>query len=256
MKFKKALLQKLKDFRRKVLWGRLQTDQEDVRDLLIDLRSEFMRSLDVNPISKKGRKCFSQGDEDGITLEILKRLDLKDGVFVELGVGDGMENNTLILRALGWSRVWISGEPITPKVDASKDDFIFDCCWITKKNICSIIKKNLKQIGHSNINYLSVDLDGNDLVYVKEFLLESKMRPQVICVEYNAKFPPPIKWSIAFDEKHVWGSDDYFGASLMAYVDLMSSFGYFLVACNNMSGANAFSSIINMPQNLMIFLQI
>ena len=42
-------------------------------------------------------------DEDGITIEIFKRLkNLNSGSFLELGVGDGTENNTLILLSLGW----------------------------------------------------------------------------------------------------------------------------------------------------------
>jgi len=240
MNYKKLLIEKLKAFRRKLIWGRLESDQEDIRNLLIDLRAEFKRDIDVNPISKKGKKCFSQGDEDGITLEIIRRLDLVDGVFVELGVGNGMENNTLILKALGWSGVWISGEPIVPRIGSANDHFIFDCCWITKSNITEKILGNLQRVGRDNINFLSVDLDGNDLLYVKEFLQRSKLRPEVICVEYNAKFPPPIKWSMPFNEDHTWASDDYFGASLMSYVELLSGFDYSLVACNNMSGANAF----------------
>ena len=48
------------------------------------------------------KKCFSQTDEDGITIEILRRIGcLEKGTFAEFGPGDGMENNTLILKSLG-----------------------------------------------------------------------------------------------------------------------------------------------------------
>lgn len=46
-------------------------------------------------------KVYSQSDEDGITLAIVRRLDIARGVFAELGVGDGVENNTLVFLALG-----------------------------------------------------------------------------------------------------------------------------------------------------------
>ena len=48
---------------------------------------------------------FSQSDEDGITIEILKRLKMGKGFFLELGVGDGTENNSLLLLAMGWKGI-------------------------------------------------------------------------------------------------------------------------------------------------------
>jgi len=64
-------------------------------------------------------------------------------------------------------------------------------------------------------------------------------RPRVICVEYNAKFPPPLEVCVEYDPKHIWTGDDYHGASLMAYVSALRPLGYTLVTCN-ISGANAF----------------
>jgi hypothetical protein len=57
-----------------------------------------------------GRRHFSQNDEDGILLEILRRLDIVDArSFIEFGVGDGTENNTIILLAKKWSGAWVGG---------------------------------------------------------------------------------------------------------------------------------------------------
>ena len=65
-----------------------------------------------------GRKCIFQSDEDVITLEILKRIDKLDGgVFVEFGVGNGMENNTLALAALGWTGLWAGSEELAFNLD-------------------------------------------------------------------------------------------------------------------------------------------
>jgi hypothetical protein len=67
------------------------------------LRAEWSRSKEGtrNPLNRFGAKYFSQGEEDGLTLEIIKRLGIKNGTFAELGVGNGLENNTLILLASG-----------------------------------------------------------------------------------------------------------------------------------------------------------
>ena len=63
--------------------------------------------------------------------------------------------------------------------------------------------------------------------------------PRVLCVEYNAKFPPPQKSEIAYDPDHVWQADDYQGASLQSFVNELEPRGYRLICCG-LSGANAF----------------
>ena len=65
-------------------------------------------------------------------------------------------------------------------------------------------------------------------------------KPKLFIVEYNAKFPPPIKFQIAYDPEYIWQSDDYFGASLTSFNDLFNNFGYKLICCNSHTGVNAF----------------
>lgn len=240
MSMLKALKQNFKLIRQRILWGRIETDQEDIRDILIEMRTEYMRTLDKNPISRLGRKCFSQGDEDGITLELINRLDIQNGHFVEFGVGDGTENNTLILKAIGWSGIWIGGQDILPTIPDKPASFIFDRKWISKSNVVELLQKNMRYSDANSINFLSIDLDGNDIEYLEEVLSKSGFLPDIVCAEYNAKFFPPVRWRMPYDENHLWKSDDYFGSSLMSYVDMMESHGYFLVACNSQSGSNAF----------------
>ena len=52
--------------------------------------------------------------------------------------------------------------------------------------------------------------------------------------------PVGADWKINYDEGHQWNGDHYFGASLESLSKLFSDFGYFLVACNPHTGANAF----------------
>ena len=52
---------------------------------------------------------YSQHGEDGITLKILSKLDLKRGAYVEFGAG-GYTSNTQILSLLGWSGVCFDGD--------------------------------------------------------------------------------------------------------------------------------------------------
>src|SRR5437016_4741195 len=80
--------------------------QQSQHDFL--MRAEWARSTSAtkNPLNRFGAKYFSQADEDGITLEIVRRLGITVGTFAELGVGNGLENNTLILLANGWRGFW------------------------------------------------------------------------------------------------------------------------------------------------------
>lgn len=61
----------------------------------------------------------------------------------------------------------------------------------------------------------------------------------MIVVEYNAKFPPPIHWTVRYDPACAWAGDDYQGASSQSFADLFGATGYRLVACN-LTGVNAY----------------
>ena len=63
---------------------------KSIRDLIIFQQNAETRRKRPNPLNLYGKKCFSQNDEDGITLEIIKRLNIKKGVFAEVGPGNGL----------------------------------------------------------------------------------------------------------------------------------------------------------------------
>jgi hypothetical protein len=194
-----------------------------------------------NPLNHCGKKCFSQTDEDGITLEIVRRLGISDaGVYVEFGVGDGTENNTLILAALGWKGVWVGNEALAWDINkADKSQFAYIQGWITLENVTQSIERGLSQVESRVVDVISFDLDGND-IYLVENILKSGIRPKLFIVEYNAKFPPPVRFQIEYDPQHKWLGDDYFGASLSSFQDLFARHGYQLVCCNSHTGSNAF----------------
>ncbi len=58
---------------------------------------------------KYGQKIYSQNEEDGIIREIFNRIGTSNKMFVEFGIGDGLENNTLALLLSGWKGLWIDG---------------------------------------------------------------------------------------------------------------------------------------------------
>jgi hypothetical protein len=194
-----------------------------------------------NPLTRFGGKIYSQNDEDGITFEILRRLRLERGVFAEFGVGKGLENNTLALIAAGWPGFWVGCEELAVNPNprnAQRLNFCYQKAWVRASNIRQLHDRGLEQIRQRRCDVVSLDLDGNDWYFVQA-LLESGVCPGLFIVEYNAKFMPPIRFKIEYDDDHRWMGDDYFGASLCSFVDLFARHDYFL-ACCNLTGANAF----------------
>lgn len=192
----------------------------------------------ANHFVRYGKNCYSQSDEDGLTLEIIKRIGISNGVFAEFGVGDGKENNTLILLGLNWRGFWCGGENLAFNIP-NNSRLLYYKKWINKENICSLMKDGMQDLDEKTVDLISLDLDGNDL-YFCENLLENGYKPKVFIVEYNAKFPPPVEFSIDYDPTHIWDDSDYQGASLQSFANLFEKFEYSLICCNAATGANAF----------------
>ena len=190
---------------------------------------EVAKRTPDNPCLKAFR-VYSQTDEDGIIEEIFRRIG-GGKTFIEIGCGDGLENNTHYLLLKGWSGRWIDGDTksisrIQRNLPNNPGRLRVEKMFIDIENIGSIA---------SDVDFLSLDIDGNDLHILKKFL--EAARPKVICVEYNAKFPPPLPISVKYDKAHRWKEDDHMGASLQAFADLLTE--YQLVCCG-LGGLNAF----------------
>ena len=232
-------------------------DVAEVRELFLRQLHEQSKLAHPNPINHFGQKCFSQSDEDGITLEILRRLKcLEHGTFAEFGVGDGTENNTLILKALGWKGFWVGGESLAFESKQQRSEFNYLQTWITLENIVALMHQGKKDIEAMTVDVVSLDLDGNDIYFVQK-LLAAENKPKLFIVEYNAKFIPPVKWQISYEAKHSWTEDDYYGASLASFAELFESHSYILVCCNSATGSNAFfvrsefaNSFIDVPRDI------
>jgi hypothetical protein len=212
---------------------------KDIREMILSYQVKSLQKSHKNPLNAYGQKCFSQTDEDGITIEILKRINsINKGVFAEFGVGRGTENNTLILKAQGWNGFWVGNEKLAISYKES-EGFYYIKDYITLDNIIALVQKGLKSINKDKVDVASFDLDGNDY-YLIETLLKNNFKPKLFIVEYNAKFPPPIKWIMEYNKSHIWEKDDYFGASLSSFNDLFERNEYKLICCNSHTGANAF----------------
>lgn len=231
---------------KRLLWE-LERANLPARDLII-----------TNPLTAHGRKFFSQNDEDGILLEILRRLDVSQpSAFLEFGVGDGTECNTIILLAMGWLGLWAGNEQLSFDLPAESSRLKYVRQWITRENAANLARKGLAELKANlqDVRVVSVDLDGNDGPIVRALLSED-VRPDIFIIEYNAKFPPGIEFEMPYDEEHVWEADDYQGVSLESWIKIFAPFAYSLIACNE-NGTNAFfvksdylSRFADVPENI------
>ena len=204
-----------------------------------DLRDRS-RAAAPKGVAGYGYKVYSQSDEDGIIAEIFNRIGTTDKRFVEFGVGDGLENNTVALLLSGWSGLWIDGSPEFcrtiregfPSLIASGQLAMVQS-FITVENIDALIHDGL---GSGEIDLLSVDIDGNDAHVLRAITC---INPRVVVLEYNAKFGPTIDYCVAYKSDYVWRKSDRFGASLKHFELLMRERGYSLVGCS-VVGTNSF----------------
>ena len=207
-----------------------------IKDQLLQ-NAKYMDPKNLIPF---GFKVFSENDEDGMIEEIFNRIGCKNKTFIEFGVGDGLENNTLYLLHKNWSGLWI---------EANCNHF-----EEIKKNVSIFVENNQLKISNQflsleNINktfienevtgeidLLVIDIDGNDYHLLEAI---SVVAPRVVVIEYNGKFPANFSWIMEYDKDYRWKASSYYGASLKAYENLMRKKSYSLVGCN-IVGNNAF----------------
>jgi hypothetical protein len=232
-------------FRVSRLEGRLRRWLQQFSDRIVTIAaSDTVRSLLASPrysdprcLTVCGRKIYSQGDEDGILEEIFRRIGTSSRRFLEVGVGNGLENNTLALLLKGWTGTWIdespqNGNKIRKRFGAMLKDgrLRFLEHRVTLEDLSGI----LEAVGSlEDLDVLSIDIDGNDY----HILTRMPITARVLVLEYNARFAPPIEWVMAYNKDHTWDGSDYFGASLSSYTRLLAADR--LVGCS-LTGVNAF----------------
>lgn len=198
------------------------------------------RYRDPRRLAHYEHQVFSQGGEDGIIAEIFRRIGTTNRLFVEIGVGNGLQNNTTYLLLQGWRGLWIDGNGeavdfirhhFARQIDAGQLQVLH--AFVTAENVSRLLHQS--EIPET-FDFLSVDVDRN--TYWIWRALQS-YRPRVVCVEYNALFPPDIEWKVEYYPERMWNKSSYFGASLLAFERLGQELGYCLVGCT-LSGINAF----------------
>ncbi len=188
-------------------------------------------------------KVYSQWGEDGIIDHLVSRASIENRTFVEFGVENYTEANTVfLLKHRNWRGLVIDGsqdhvESIRRGQVLWRHDLFAECAFITTENINDLIRKN---DFNGDLGLLSVDIDGNDY-WVWDAI--TCVSPRIVVSEYNSLFGPHAKVSTPyrpdFFRTKAHASNMYYGASISALVHLAHKRGYSLIAGNS-AGNNVF----------------
>src|SRR5690348_388840 len=84
--------------------------QYQIRQEIFFLKQAIAQDCPDNPVLC-GFKVYSQVDEDGIIQELFRRVPSQtlDHTLIEIGCGNGLENNTHYLMLQGYRGFWVDG---------------------------------------------------------------------------------------------------------------------------------------------------
>ena len=210
--------------------------------LFLETKLKQPKYQDNLRLNKFEFQSHSQNGEDGIIQEIFNRIGNKNHYFVEFGVGNGLQNNSVYLLLNDWKGLWIEADDANYQniIDAfvnqiKNGDLTVRKQFIYKDNLDGILEESNAPV---EMDLLSIDIDGNDF-WVWKFL--KKYNPRVVVIEYNGALGPFSIWKMEYDKNHFWTGKKgiHFGVSLNALVELGMEKGYVLVGCN-LTGVNAF----------------
>ena len=162
--------------------------------------------------------------ENTLELIINSIKDFETKFFVDIGASNNEEESqTEKLIHYGWKGIMFEIDPQKAnslRKRLNNPDIIVICDKITPNNII----ENLTSFNVPNNFYLSLDIDSYDY-FILEKILE-KYTPSCIVSEINEKIPPPLKFTVLYDESYIWDESHCYGYSIGMIEDLIDKFNY------------------------------
>lgn len=190
------------------------------------------------PLTASELRVFSQNGEDGVIEEVMARMGVATGTFVEFGVERGTEGNCVFLAdVLGWRGMFMEADPTHHHHLFHKyrhnDRVKVAHTRVTPGNIDALLRDGGMP---EDLDVLSIDVDGIDL-WIWQAV--SAVRARLVVIEYNAHLDPASRLVQPEQPSRSWDGTDYFGASLGALRAVAARRGYRLVH-TDLAGVNAF----------------
>jgi hypothetical protein len=170
------------------------------------------------------KNVYSQNGEDGITAEIVRRLDIHaPGWFVEFGAGDGRKlSNTRALAEKNWCGVWIESDVESYAIMEQSTHEFGGRVHPLHKLVGLTLSDNLDAILATTLapkvlDFISIDIDSFDYE-VWESMVD--YRAKIVLIEINSGVP------VGVHQRHGKRAE---GTSFTTMVDLGQKKGYQLV---------------------------
>jgi hypothetical protein len=210
---------------------------DDYLDRYLHQNPKYSDTLRIN---RSEYQVFSEAGEDGMINETFRRIGAPTRFAVEIGASDGLRNCSTFLLVKGWRAAWFETDPT--QLSALEKRFgaltrhaqlAIKDATVTPTNVEALLAE--ASVPHE-FDLLVISIDGNDYWVWKGL---TTYRPRLILIEYNALYPPDVKWVMKYNPHHRWCGTSYFGASLKSLETLGETKGYRLVGCT-FSGIKAF----------------
>ncbi len=161
---------------------------------------------------------------------LVNLLGIESGFVVDIAASDGVTQSSTLgfFKKPGWSGLAVEMDP----ANFAKLSFVYSQFKsvrlargrVTPFNVAALLRSFEVPVEFALLN---LDIDSYDLSVIQE-ILEQGFRPTIISMEVNEKIPPPIYFSVEFDENHYWQGDHFFGCSLSAASEKVKRHGYIL----------------------------
>jgi len=177
------------------------------------------------------KRIFSQHGEDGIIEYLANHQKECQKRFLEIGYGDGRQNNSLNLsRNHGWSGVGVDmrDQSVEPPGGVTVIQEMIDLKSVDE----------LLAISGKNVDFYSIDIDSIDY-WLTVALMDAGLNPAFVCVEImngagdEVSVAPPLRPGFKYNKFHICG------ASIRAWQNFWTHRGYKFLTMDK-SGINAF----------------
>lgn len=170
-------------------------------------------------------KMYAEHGEEGVLEYLFDHIEQTSKFCLDLGAGNsrwnpkiGSENTAFLIEKYNWDFLLIDKTPEHHPLIKSE--------WIRQDNIIKILSKYKCK---KEIELLSIDLDGNDYWILKSILESNEYKFKIILLEFN----PNLKYNESFAapnrDNFVKDGSIFYGASLLAYTNLLLKYGYKLI---------------------------
>jgi hypothetical protein len=200
----------------------LKERQSPKEELFVKIDEKLERIKYENIVNKviKWSK-YSQSGEEAYIEYLLSNIPPVNNHLVEIGAWDGFHlSNTRFLIEKNWTHLLIDGD--------NHGNTEVKQHFVTKENILDIL---ISYNTPKKFDFLSLDVDGNDLYILEEIL--TQYSPTLIVAEFNPIWHPHESKVITYDPTHTWNNDDYYGFSFLAGKKMAAKYGYSCVFQND-----------------------